>query len=352
MLTPNEIARLGDRCDDMTFEFDVALRSIAAEALADPEHADPRAVRDRLYTTSAVEGVRLDASTAHIMRTSAKQSIARDEKVYAQAAAAGAIPQPAPVTDTPAIENTLTTGLHKATSGTGYVRTAAVEAVNTEFTSALDEARRAILSGSTDTASAVRSAVKRIATMTPVVHYRGADGRIVAQSVYGAVRRFVVTSTSQTVLAMQEMRLLEVGGEYVQVSAHMGARPEHAEWQGGVYRFDELPEICGYGDGAGLGGYNCRHSFTPFFPDINTPTDWLAGDERDNEDMYAAEQRQRLSERNIRRYKARERVYRAGGQDDLANQARDRKRGWQGEADAAAAKQSGRRRPEREVANR
>lgn len=58
----------------------------------------------------------------------------------------------------------------------------------------------------------------------------------------------------------------------VEVTAHSGARPEHAEWQGKVYsrsgkskKYPSLNDKTGYGTGPGLGGWNCRHSMFPFY---------------------------------------------------------------------------------------
>lgn len=56
------------------------------------------------------------------------------------------------------------------------------------------------------------------------------------------------------------------------MTAHSGARPEHAEWQGKIYsrsgkskKYPSLVEATGYGTGPGLGGWNCRHSMFPYY---------------------------------------------------------------------------------------
>lgn len=60
------------------------------------------------------------------------------------------------------------------------------------------------------------------------------------------------------------------------MTAHAGARLEHAEWQGKVYsrsgkskKYPSLVDKTGYGTGPGLGGWNCRHSMFPFFENIS-----------------------------------------------------------------------------------
>ena len=56
------------------------------------------------------------------------------------------------------------------------------------------------------------------------------------------------------------------------MTAHEGARPAHAEWQGKVYsrsgkskKYPSLVDKTGYGTGPGLGGWNCRHSMFPYY---------------------------------------------------------------------------------------
>lgn len=84
-----------------------------------------------------------------------------------------------------------------------------------------------------------------------------------------AVSRAILTEMShiQGDIAMENAQ--EIGTEYFEVDAHAGARPEHAEWQGGVYTMKELEDICGLGDVTGLKGANCYHQFFPFIPGVS-----------------------------------------------------------------------------------
>src|SRR5699024_4395985 len=97
-----------------------------------------------------------------------------------------------------------------------------------------------------------------------------------------AVRRAVLTGTNQTCAKLQLARTEEMGCEFVEVSAHAGARPEHALWQGKVYHiggavgldgvwYGDFEAATGYGTGPGLCGGNCRHNFYPFFPGMSVP---------------------------------------------------------------------------------
>lgn len=134
-----------------------------------------------------------------------------------------------------------------------------------------------------------------------------------------AVRRHAVTQASQAGGRMTIARCEAYGHELVVTSAHYGARPSHAEWQGkpcaihgpaevGGVRYPGLVELTGYGTVGGLKGANCRHMISPYFPGITQlpATEWPEHEERfgmSSADHYAATQRQRELERRIRKTK-------------------------------------------------
>jgi len=85
-----------------------------------------------------------------------------------------------------------------------------------------------------------------------------------------AVRMNVLTSVNQTAGRLQLMRAEELGWDLMEISAHSGARPEHAEWQGkivsrsGQKGYLSLDDI-GYGEVTGFQGANCRHTWFPYY---------------------------------------------------------------------------------------
>ena len=118
---------------------------------------------------------------------------------------------------------------------------------------------------------------------------------------------------------MQDALADELGSDLVETSAHSGARPSHAEWQGKVFsrsgthpKYPDFKKVTGYGTGEGLGGWNCRHSFFPYFEgmkqvytqaelnEINTKKYEYNGEKLTE---YEATQKQRQIERNIRKWK-------------------------------------------------
>lgn len=140
---------------------------------------------------------------------------------------------------------------------------------------ALDLAHMKVMSGAFDYQTAIRQAVKELADSgIYCVDYM--SGRTNHADV--AVRRAVLTGIHKTTGELAVMRADEFGVTTMEITAHAGARPDHATWQGQIVdrsgrdkRFLTLDDI-GYGTGAGFKGWNCRHDWAPFIPDISVRT--------------------------------------------------------------------------------
>lgn len=130
-----------------------------------------------------------------------------------------------------------------------------------------------------------------------------------------AVRRATLTGVNQTCGQISETLAREFGCDLMELTAHAGARPSHAVWQGEIVSLSgrrgylTLSDI-GYGTGAGFMGWNCRHSWNPFFEGISersyTPEALEKLNARDIEydgekyTEYEISQMQRKMEREIR----------------------------------------------------
>lgn len=233
-----------------------------------------------------------------------------------------------PISDSKRLVDTLNAG-YAATRGTmrNITRTTANTATQ-QFERALDKAWLQVRSGGFSYDTAVRSAVKDLAGRG-VEAIRYPTGHV--DTLETAVRRAVVTGINQTTCRLQEELAAEMGMDLVEVSAHAGARPSHAVWQGKIFslsgnstKYPKFAEATGYGTGPGLGGWNCRHSFSPYYegsPRAYPPElleKYEAKDiEYDGQKMteYEASQKQRYMERNIRKWKREYTALEAAGQD-------------------------------------
>jgi len=193
----------------------------------------------------------------------------------------------------------------------------------------LDLAQMQVSTGVFDYNTAVRNAVKSL-TASGIRFVDYASGHVNHADV--AVRRAVLTGVSQMTGKISEHNAAELETDLVEVTAHAGARPDHAEWQGRWYslsgkskKYPSLVEVTGYGTGAGLKGWNCRHDFYPVPEGISVPA--YTEEELRNIDpppveykgetltYYECTQKQRKMETAIRKTK-REIISAKGSSDD------------------------------------
>ena len=130
----------------------------------------------------------------------------------------------------------------------------------------VDAACMDVVTGSFDYNTVLKRTVKELSRSgIRAVDY--ASGQVNRAPV--AVRRAVLTGVNQVSAKINEKVASDLCTEYFEVTAHAGARPSHAEWQGKVYKHSELVSVCGLGDVTGLCGANCRHAYYAFFPGIS-----------------------------------------------------------------------------------
>lgn len=96
----------------------------------------------------------------------------------------------------------------------------------------MDRAWLQITSGAFDYNTAVRMAIKDLSS-NGVGAIKYPTGHV--DNLEVAVRRATITGVNQTQGELVEARRKEMACNLVEVSAHAGARPDHAEWQGQIY---------------------------------------------------------------------------------------------------------------------
>ena len=289
--------------------------------------AETRAVRGNTVATLAKYTGKSRAEIKRLLETAGVQTLAADDAVYT---AAGL--DPPPVNQSPALLNLLNAG-YRQTCGTWQNLTATTaNTVTGAFEDRLSRAWGLISTGAMDYSTAIRRAVDDLADTMPYIIYPSGH----TDTLEVAARRAVLTGVNQTCAKLQLKRMEEMGCEFVEVTAHEGARPTHAVWQGRVYhrggavvqdgeRYEDFEAATGYGTGPGLCGWNCRHNFYPFYPGVsvrNYTDERLA--ELDARNIpyggglytrYEITQMQRALERRVRKYKRRYLVETAAGVD-------------------------------------
>lgn len=196
-------------------------------------------------------------------------------------------------------------------------KTSAATAQNL-FVNYLDQVYLSVSSGAFSQQEAVKAAVNDLSKQG--IHWidykSGAHRRLDT-----AVRTALRSGVNQTACRCQDKNFDDMGGNLVEVTSHMGARPTHAEWQGKIYwrkekykNYRNFEEATGYGKGDGLGGWNCRHSFYPYFEGLSSKS-FEHYRLTENNERYELDQQQRYNERKIREWKRRQAVNKAGGVD-------------------------------------
>lgn len=165
-----------------------------------------------------------------------------------------------------------------------------------------------ILTGNTNLQDAMAKSIKNI-NDSGLIALIDKQGNRWKPDVYANT---VIRSTiNNTANAMQDTRFKEYGVDLCQVTAHGGARPLCAPYQGRIYsisgKSDKYPSLgsTSMGQPAGLFGINCGHFKFPYYEGSkpNISKEDLARMNEDNDIVYKQSQQQRHLERNIRKHK-------------------------------------------------
>ena len=244
--------------------------------------------------------------------------------------------------DTEALYKQLNSGLLQTQQAFKNITRTTANTATKQFENALDRAWTQINVSGMDYNTAIHNAIKDLSKAgVGSIEYK--SGRV--DSLEVAVRRAIVTGANQTASKIQETLADELGVELVEVTAHGGARPNHAKWQGKVFSrngdvkidgviYKDLRRETGYGSASGLCGVNCRHNFHPYVH--GAPRTWSDKQIKDLDKKnityngesyteYEASQIQRGIERGIRSLKRQVAAIEAGGGDASAERTQLRK---------------------------
>lgn len=236
----------------------------------------------------------MQTEIAQAMEDAGVKALEYDDAIYR---AAGL--DPVPLTQSPELIRVMQRD-YEATAGEwkNFTRSMAAASQQT-YIRACDDAYHKAMTGTVSVSQAVREAINELVrTGVEVVYPSGRKDTIET-----ATARAVRTGISQASAHIQLSRMDEMDVDLVLVSSHLGARPDHAEWQGKVYSrnggdYPDFISSTGYGTVTGLCGANCRHSFGPHFEGVANPFEQY--DSEENLKQYEIEQRQRTLERRIR----------------------------------------------------
>lgn len=273
---PDEVAKLMQQLEDDILR-DVARRIGKMDTVTDPTKWQPwrlsqiRTLRKEIIKLLARYSGKTEEEIRQLLSEAGTMALEEDDELYR---AAGRTPPP--INDSPTLVNLLNAG-YRQTRGTWQNLTATTaNTVTGQFEAALDRAWLQVSSGAFDYKTAIKRAVDDLARdMTYVTYPSGHRDTLEV-----ATRRAVLTGVNQTAGKLQMARMEEMDWEFIETTAHPGARPEHAVWQGKVFhrggavtvdgvRYPDFESSTGYGTGPGLCGWNCHHHMHAFFPSLS-----------------------------------------------------------------------------------
>lgn len=226
------------------------------------------ALYEDIIKSIAAKTGKSDRAVLKLFEEASVKSIRYDDAIYKAAGLS-----PLPLRQSPAMLETLQAGLAKTG---GIMRNLTLTTAVTSqqaYIQACDLAYMQVSSGLMSYNTAIARAVVAASAAGLTVLYP--SGHMDKLDV--AIRRAVLTGINQTCAQMQLARADDMGCDLVETTAHNGARPSHAEWQGEVFSRSGASRkyrpfsVTGYGTGPGLCGWNCRHSFFPFFEGLSLP---------------------------------------------------------------------------------
>ena len=243
-----------------------------------------------------------------IFTEAAETSLNYDDEIYKEAGL-----NPKPLSQSESIKQTMNATIERTAGNLQNLCMTTANTAQTQFINAMNNAYIYVSTGVKSYTSAIIDEIRNLSSQGAMIEYPSGARR----SLESAVRMNIVTSVNQNCGKLQELRADEMGWDLMEITAHSGARPEHAHWQGkivsrsGQKGYLGLRDI-GYGEATGFKGINCRHDWYPYYKGSTRTYTQKELNKWKNEKVeyngkkiskYEATQKQRYFERKIRQNK-------------------------------------------------
>ena len=184
-----------------------------------------------------------------------------------------------------------------------------------EYTDIVNKVSSQVLAGTKTVGKAMQEAVSQLAEKG-LTGFTAKNGARWSPEAY--TKMVLRANTQNTINSIQEQRIQDCGGDFIEISSHIGARPLCSRDQGQIFSLSGysgyIEDLDGvkikvrpwssstYGEPAGILGINCGHSRYMFVPSISKKRD-MDFTKAENDEAYKEKQQQRLYERTIRNQK-------------------------------------------------
>lgn len=254
------------------------------------------------YNNTTVEEVN------RIFYEAGEKSLKFDDNIYKKAGL-----NPVPLKQSENIKQMMNATINRTAGNLQNLCRTTANTAQTQFYNAINNAYMYTSTGVKSYTSAIIDEIKGISKQGAVIQYPSGAKR----SIEAAVRTNILTAVNQNCGKLQEARANEMGWDLMELTAHGGARPQHAQWQGKIVSLSGQrgylsKRDIGYGEAIGFKGINCRHDWYPYYKGSARTYTQKELNKWKNEkveyngkklSMYDATQKQRYFERNIRQDK-------------------------------------------------
>ena len=239
----------------------------------------------------------------------------RDETVIQEGVRLGILNEINPDTEELIVREILSNATKEVLTTFNKQNNSLLASAGSEYTNLINKVSSQVLTGTKTTAKAMQEAVAELAQKG----LTGFTARNGAQWTPEAYTKMIIRSNTQnTINKIQEERIQACGGDYIEISSHVGARPLCSQDQGQIFSLsgstESIEDLDGskikvrawssstYGEPAGILGINCGHSRYMFVPGISKQRE-MDFTKKENDEVYIEKQRQRQYERTIRNKK-------------------------------------------------
>ena len=148
-----------------------------------------------------------------------------DDNIYTEAGL-----NPIPIKQSASMVQLLNATIRKTSGNLQNLVMTTANTSQTQFYNAMNKAYMEVSTGVKSYSQSIIDVIRDIGSKGALIEYP--SGR--KYGLESAVRMNVVTSVNQTCGKLQELRADELGWDLMELTAHSGARPSHAEWQGKI----------------------------------------------------------------------------------------------------------------------
>ena len=273
MLTPEDFKQIEKQANKLYSDLELEIIQEIAERIANVGYANTVVVNDvriaqeiGLLYEDVIDLVAKynEASVSQIkeiFETAGAKSLAYDDKIYREAGL-----NPVPMKRSRNIMQLIAATVEKTNYNLNNLVATTANTSQMQFIEAMNKAYMEVSTGVKSYSQSIIDTIKDISNKGAYVEYPSGQHR----SLESAVRMNILTSVNQTSGKIQLLRADDMNWDLMEISAHPGARPEHAEWQGKIVSrsgrkgYLSLKDI-GYGEVTGFQGVNCRHTWFPYY---------------------------------------------------------------------------------------